>query len=119
MYKYYGFTQVRIDVASALRNNWDPSDPAKWGYMAVETPAHTIKLGTVTADGTFQANASLATVDITNFNNLAPIVVNYRNTQGYAEAFQILIPVQIDYAWGTLSDFMVINIKETSETQGR
>ena len=117
MYEYYGFEEARIDVANALRNNWNPKNPAEWGKITEKTPAHIVKIGTVDEDGVFTEDSSAGTVDISSFNNLEPLVINYRNTQGYAETFTILIPIEIDYAWGTISDYMVINIKDTGSTE--
>lgn len=118
MYDYYGFEELRIDIANAQRNNWNPSNPAEWGKISEKTPAHEVKIGTVDeTTGVFTEDSSLSPVDITDFNNLVGIVVNYRNTQGYAETFTIRIPVEIDYSWGTLIDYMVINIKDTGSTQ--
>ena len=117
MYTYYGFKELRVDIANAQRNNWNPANPAEWGKMSEKTPAHIVRIGTVNAQGVFTEDTSKATADITTFNNLVGTVVNYRNTQGYAETFTIRIPVQIDYSWGTLSDYMIINIKDTGSTQ--
>ncbi len=135
MYKYYQFDKIRINVGGALRNNWDSKDPAKWGVMAEQTPAHMLFLGSVDeATGKFTETTEtpivspdpaaippvydkIYEVSIADFNNLATYVLNYKNTQGYASKFTILVPIEIDYAWGTLADYMVINIKETSETE--
>ncbi|MBO4918355.1 MAG: hypothetical protein J5374_10815 [Bacteroidales bacterium] len=135
MYKYYEFDKIRINVGGALRNNWDSKDPSKWGVMAEQTPAHMLFLGSVDeTTGKFTETSEtpivspnpsanppiydkIYEVSIDDFNNLATYVLNYKNTQGYASKFTILVPIEIDYAWGTLSDYMVINIKETSETQ--
>ena len=135
MYKYYEFDKIRINVGGALRNNWDSKDPSKWGVMAEQTPAHMLFLGSVDeTTGKFTETSEtpivspdpaavppvydkIYEVSIDDFNNLATYVLNYKNTQGYASKFTILVPIEIDYAWGTLSDYMVINIKETSETE--
>lgn len=134
MYKYYDFQKIRIDVGGAQRNNFDTSNPSKWGIMAAETPAHMLFLGSVDEDGKFTETTEtpivtpnpsanppvynkIYEVDITDFNELATFVLNYKNTQGYADTFQIRVPVEIDYSWGTLKEYLVINIKDTGATE--
>lgn len=122
MYQYYGFKEVIINLPKAVRNHAEIGNPDK--FIEVSKTNDVLAVGTVNADGVFTADTSLEAdgskkVDISQFNNLKPLVVNYRNKQNYADPHTIKIPVQIVYSWGTLTDYMVINVKDTGSTEGR
>ena len=55
-------------------------------------------------------------MDITNFEDLKGAVLNYRNDEAYISTFTMRIPVELDYAWGTLTAYLVINVKDTGST---
>ena len=135
IYDYYGFEKIRINVGGALRNNWDTKNPAAWGIMAQKTDWCELKLGSVDDDEVFTETSETPIVEpnpnafpypiydkiyelpLTSFNDLATYVLNYKNTEAYQDTFTILVPVEIDYAWGTICEYLVINIKDTGSTQ--
>ena len=55
-------------------------------------------------------------IPIDDFNNLRGIYVNYRNEAGFSGAFHLRMPIEINYAWGTMKAYMVINVKDTGST---
>ena len=131
MYKYYQFSKLRINLGKVERNNWDPADPDKWASLADKTPGAKLQLGTVdltvdekdrvftptTLTPTTDAQGNIIyEMDITDFANLKGAVLNYRNDEAYIGTFTMRIPVELDYAWGTLTAYLVINVKETGET---
>ncbi|MBQ6044533.1 MAG: hypothetical protein IJL42_03305 [Bacteroidales bacterium] len=131
MYKYYQFSKLRINLGKVERNNWDPADPNKWAPLADKTPGAKLQLGTVdltldekdrvftptTLTPTTDAQGNIIyEMDITNFEDLKGAVLNYRNDEAYISTFTMRIPVELDYAWGTLTAYLVINVKETGQT---
>ena len=120
LYEYYGFETLRIDLDGTMRNNVDLSNRSKFYKISEKVPSARIALGNVDTDGVFSplAESGIVEVDITNFEDLKEYMINYKNGQAYQDAFTVIVPVEIDYAWGTISDWMVINVKTTGETSG-
>ena len=131
MYKYYQFSKLRINLGKVERNNWDPADPDKWASLADKTPGAKLQLGTVDLtvdekDRVFTPTTEtpvtddkgniIYEMDITDFASLKGAVLNYRNDEAYIGTFTMRIPVELDYAWGTLTAYLVINVKETGQT---
>ena len=131
MYKYYRFSKLRINLGKVERNNWDPADPNKWASLAEKTPGAKLQLGTIDLtkdekDQVFTPTTITPTTDaqgnviyempIENFNDLKGAVLNYRNDEAFIGAFTMRIPVELDYAWGTLTAYLVINVKDTGST---
>ena len=123
-YVYYRFSKMRIALKDATRNNYDldAADPSnKWAKVSSVTPDAKLSIGKIRADGTFNKlqEGGTYTVDISNYNNLKDLVINYRNDEATVETFSIRIPVEVDYAWGTLKLTFEVSIKKTAETQGQ
>ena len=124
MYAYYRFTTMKINLKDATRDNADLSDPTKFKKLKDVTPGAELAIGKIRADGTFNQYASWTTtnsytVNISNYENLKDLVINYRNDDATVERFTLKIPVEVGYAWGTLKLDFTINIKKTADTQGQ
>ena len=131
MYKYYQFSKLRINLGKVERNNWNPSNPDEWASLAEKTPGAKLQLGTIDLtkdekDQVFTPTTITPTTDaqgnviyempIENFADLKGAVLNYRNDEAFIGAFTMRIPVELDYAWGTLTAYLVINVKDTGST---
>ena len=126
MYDYYGFTELRIDLAAAEINNWKIGQPDLFEKLSVVLPKAKLQVGTVSIvtidDKDHEVFTPIAdapnpyVVDMTDFNNLKGIYVNYRNDESISDKFTIRMPVEIDYAWGTMKAYMNINVKKTQDT---
>ena len=121
MYAYYRFTTMKLKLKDATRDNADLSDPTKFKKLKDVTPDAELAVGKIEADGTFTKLASWTdySVNISNYNNLRDLVINYRNDDATVEHFTLKIPVEVGYAWGTLKLDFTINIKKTADTQGQ
>lgn len=117
MYKYYGIHEIKIDLANAVRNNVKAGERDKFMKLVEATPNAKLELGTVNpATGVFTAG-STTTVNITDFDNLKELVINYKNNAAIVDAFTIKIPVSYKYFWGTIKSEFTINVKKTQDTQ--
>jgi prefoldin subunit 5 len=131
MYKYYQFSKLRINLGKVERNNWNPANPNEWASLADKTPGAKLQLGTVdltvdekdrvftptTLTPTTDAQGNIIyEMDITDFADLKGAVLNYRNDEAFIGSFTMRIPVELDYAWGTLTAYLVINVKDTGST---
>lgn len=121
MYTYYGFQFLEIDLAKAVRNNWNINDPAEFGVMKDVTPSAQLRMG-VADDNDFLISYYAPFVNhppynITSLANLDNQVINYRNEKANVDAFTIKIPVKVTYAWGTIEDVIVVDVQKTTETQ--
>ncbi len=137
MYKYYVFKTLRIDLAYTEINNIEPSDPEKFFLLSEKVPGAKLAIGRaaiVDAEGkpidpvdqpfeeitesdnlvTLGTNGTIS-VSINDFNALKGLVLNYRNDEGYSDPFTLKLRVSVDYAWGTLNDYIFINVGETTD----
>ena len=119
MFAYYGFISLKIDLADAEINNWSTSDPAAWGKVSEKVPEARLAIGTVDEEtGVFTPTTT--TVYTLEFNGdltgMDGYYLNYRNDEAYSDTFSLKIPVEIEYAWGTLKEKIQVNVKETSQT---
>ena len=123
MYVYYRFSSMKIKLSAATRDQADLNDLGKFKKLKDVTPDAKLALGKIEADGTFTLIKSWKdgdyTLDISDYNNLKDLVINYRNDEATVEHFTLKIPVEVNYAWGTLPLYFTINIKKTADTQGQ
>jgi len=127
MYAYYGFKTLRIDLLAAERDNWNTENPAEFGALKTVAPKAELALGTTkdnTAEGVFsplEGAANPYELDITDIgadSQFRKLWINYRNDKAFVETFTLRIPVEVDYAWGTLTAWMVVKVKDTGSTTG-
>ena len=140
MYNYYLFTRLRFNLKVAEINNWNVNDPDEFGLLSEKLPKAKLQLGSVDLDessdtyGVFTPyGTSLPSyvtevndpetgeflwyeVDLSDFDNVRGIFINYRNDEAISEEFQLRIPVWVDYSWGTLNAYMVVNVQDTGST---
>ena len=111
MYQYYGISRLVLDLDNAERDNFMISDGNARGLIKDITPYASLCLGFVNPDsGVFFPGGSNE-LDIADIANIADVVINYRNSQGIVEAFNIYIPMSIEYAWGSLEGTVVVRVR--------
>ena len=135
MYKYYVFQKIVIDLANTEVNNIDPADPEKFFKLSEKIPGAKLAIGTVDwkdengklipkkdwvftegGDGiTVEESTGQVTVPMVDISALRGVVLNYRNDEGYSDPFKLKIAVGISYAWGSLCDYIYINVGETTD----
>ena len=119
MFKYYGFTKMSINLADAEINNWDTSDPAKFGKVSEKVPEARLAIGTVDEETGKFTPTTTTTFNVTfngDLTGLEGYYLNYRNDEAYSLEFALQIPVKVEYAWGTLNAKIRVNVKETDQT---
>ena len=52
-------------------------------------------------------------INVTDINKLNEIVLNYENNLGNTKDFTIMVPVKVQYSWGTVSAKVAIAVKGT------
>ena len=116
LYKYYQFSEMRIDLNNATRNNYDVSDPSKFGKVKTVTPSAELSIGTFSNSGVFTKiqTGGKYYANIVDLANLKPLVINYKNEGQSSEYFMLHVPIEIDYAWGTLALNLQIRIGASS-----
>ena len=116
MYQYYQFTELVLDLDNALRDNWDTKDLTKIGKLKDVTPEAQLALGTVDPETDVFTAGEGNSLDISDIENLKNAALNYRNDRAVVETFNLYIPVCINYAWGTISETLKIQVKKTADT---
>ena len=116
MYQYYKFTNLVLDLDNAMRDNWDTKDPTKLGKLKDVTPDAHLALGNVDPVTDVFTPGTDNFIDISNLNNLRNAALNYRNDRAVVETFNLYIPVSVNYAWGTISETLTIQVKKTADT---
>lgn len=103
LYKYYEVEQVTLDLSKAT------CDIDKIGTQKAIDP-QVIKLTVLDKVGGAEISE---VIDITNIDKLNEVVLNYKNNKGNTSDFTIMIPVNVKYAWGVVSDMVAITVKGT------
>lgn len=119
MYEYYQISELNVDIANAMRDNWDTKNPAKWGKISDVTPEAQIALGTVTVDkttGVVTFTKKDSPIDIKDFDSLKNVVINYKNDRAVVDSFKVKVRLTIEYAWGSYPADVIITIKPTKDT---
>jgi len=113
MYQYYMIGTFDIDVDNAEVDNWDVSDPSSFTRLYLAYPRSKLELGTVSSSGVFTPyDAVPKNFNIYEFSSIYGIYLSFRATTVYASSFHIRVPVTFEYAWGTISDYVVINVSD-------
>ncbi|MBO4923499.1 MAG: hypothetical protein J5382_05160 [Bacteroidales bacterium] len=115
MYKYYQFKKIILDLDNAERDNFKIDAPTEKGLLKDVTPDAHLALGTVDKDGVF-TDGGTNEIDIQDISKLLNAAINYRNDRAVVETFNLYIPIAIEYAWGTINEVLVIEVKPTSGT---
>ena len=121
MYQFYGFTYMWINLNKAERNNWNTADPSEFGIMMEKTPSAKLTFGTADDKDYFTPITDTPYgyygFGLSTLNSLKNFVINYKNDNANVEAFQIKIPVTVDYYWGSISEMILVDVQKTTETQ--
>lgn len=127
MYDYYRFTTLSIDLSKCEVDGWKVGAEDEFGPLTEHIPGAQVQIGEVVKEvagngeeqDVFHAYTDVTypyVIPIDDFNNLRGIYVNYRNEAGFSGAFHLRMPIEINYAWGTMKAYMVINVKDTGST---
>ena len=117
-YKYYGFSKIRVKISNTEIDNWDVLDPSKFVRLSTVLPTARIELGYLTSTGgdpVFLPATGLGNppeFDITDFYNFRGVYFNFRNDSPYSDTYNLRIPVEIDYFWGTVSGYFMTHVEE-------
>lgn len=95
LYDYYHIESMNVlldEVTCNLNGSW-----AKLSQVA---PA--VELSVFDARNGNRYTSGVATVDISGVSELNTSSITYRNNEANVRDFEMIIPVEIEYAWGTL-----------------
>lgn len=101
LYDYYLFETIKIDIANAECNL-----TGKW--EAVQDVTNKLQLY---VEG-YEPNTS-ATLDIKDVAALNTAKITYKNNEGNVQKFNLRIPVEIKYSWGTLKGVIEATVDST------
>lgn len=101
LYDYYLFETIKIDIANAECNL-----TGKW--EAVQDVTNKLQLY---VEGS-KPNTS-ATLDIKDVAALNTAKITYKNNEGNVQKFNLRIPVEIKYSWGTLKGVIEATVDST------
>lgn len=101
LYDYYLFETIKIDIANAECNL-----TGKW--EAVQDVTNKLQLY---VEGS-EPNTS-ATLDIKDVAALNTAKITYKNNEGNVQKFNLRIPVEIKYSWGTLKGVIEATVDST------
>lgn len=101
LYDYYLFKTIKIDIANAECNL-----TGKW--EAVQDVTNKLQLY---VEGS-EPNTS-ATLDIKDVAALNRAKITYKNNEGNVQKFNLRIPVEIKYSWGTLKGVIEATVDST------
>lgn len=101
LYDYYLFETIKIDIENAECNL-----TGKW--EAVQDVTNKLQLY---VEG-YEPNTS-ATLDIKDVAALNTAKITYKNNEGNVQKFNLRIPVEIKYSWGTLKGVIEATVDST------
>ena len=101
LYDYYLFETIKIDIANAECNL-----TGKW--EAVQDVTNKLQLYVEDSE----PNTS-ATLDIKDVAALNTAKITYKNNEGNVQKFNLRIPVEIKYSWGTLKGVIEATVDST------
>lgn len=105
LYKYYQFNTIKIDIANAQSDLTGTMKPISEVTDKLELY--------VDENGTPHATNKTATVPITDVNALNTTKIVYKNNEGNVQEFNLVIPIEINYSWGTLKGEIKAIVKST------
>lgn len=107
IYSLGDFYNLHIDFTKTERDHWNAADPSRRGLLADVTPSASLKLGVCDSSGGFTEQLSqtegIYDIDISNISNLNGLYVNYRNDEAFFEDFYLYVPLEFEYAGGTIA----------------
>ena len=116
MYAYYGFKKLILDLDNAKRDHFKIGDDDAQELLKKVTPDAQLTLGTVDLKTDVFTELGTNELDITTIDKLLNAAINYKNDRAVVETFNLYIPIAIEYAWGTITDTIVIEVLPTSDT---
>ena len=116
MYAYYGFKKLILDLENAKRDHFQIGNDDAQELLKKVTPDAQLTLGTVDLKTDVFTELGTNELDITTIGNLMNAAINYKNDRAVVETFNLYIPISIEYAWGTITDTIVIEVLPTSGT---
>lgn len=105
LYKYYQFNTIKIDIANAQSDLTGTMKPISEVTDKLELY--------VDENGTPHATNKTAIVSITDVNALNTTKIVYKNNEGNVQEFNLVIPIEINYSWGTLKGEIKAIVKST------
>lgn len=105
LYDYYLFETIKIDIANAQSDLTGTMKPISEVTDKLELY--------VDENGTPHATNKTAIVTITDVNALNTTKIVYKNNEGNVQEFNLVIPIEINYSWGTLKGEIKAIVKST------
>lgn len=105
LYDYYLFETIKIDIANAQSDLTGTMKPISEVTDKLELY--------VDENGTPHATNKTAIVPITDVNALNTTKIVYKNNEGNVQEFNLVIPIEINYSWGTLKGEIKAIVKST------
>ena len=101
MYNYYWFENIKIDIENAQCN-------LTGAWENVKDVTNKLQLYV-------EGNAVNTSVDLqmNNVNVLNTTKITYKNNEGNVQKFNLRIPVEIKYSWGTLKGTIEATVDST------
>lgn len=105
LYNYYEFGTIKIDIANAQSDLTGTMKPISEVTDKLELY--------VDVDGQAQAANTSVEVNIANVAALNTTKIVYKNNEGNVQEFNLIIPIEINYSWGTLKGEIKAVVKST------
>ena len=105
LYNYYQFKTINIDIANAQSDLTGTMKP-------ISEVTDKLELYVNEAGKAHPANKS-AEVTISDVNALNTTKIVYKNNEGNVQEFNLIIPIEINYSWGTLKGEIKAVVKST------
>ena len=106
LYDYYHIKNMKVlldEVTCNLNGSWNLLSSVA---PAVELSVFDARSGSIQTSG-------VATVDISGVRELNTSSITYRNNEANVRDFDMIIPVEIEYAWGTLKGEIKAHVDAT------
>lgn len=105
LYNYYKFGTIKIDIANAQSDLTGTMKPISEVTDKLELY--------VDVDGQAKAANTSVEVNIANVAALNTTKIVYKNNEGNVQEFNLIIPIEINYSWGTLKGEIKAVVKST------
>lgn len=106
LYDYY-----HIESMNVLLNEVTCNLNGSWAKLSQVAPA--VELSVFDARNGNRYTSGVATVDISGVSELNTSSITYRNNEANVRDFDMIIPVEIEYAWGTLKGEIKAHVDAT------
>ncbi|MBQ9463377.1 MAG: hypothetical protein IJU68_06955 [Bacteroidales bacterium] len=103
---YYGINSISIDLDHVATNQ----SLADGSYALLSSVNANAWLGVTNKNSGNYVPNGVFNLSLSPISNMANYSLSYQNNMGHADDYTLRIPVSLEYAWGTIEDYLFVNV---------